>query len=160
MENLYTKVLEISTLNQHTKDDIYSLVSIDVRKLPVLYRNETNVKIIQNKYTSKEYKSFVITGADENASHFEGLFGKCLLHESNIAKYINGGFEGVQNKTKDFFAVYCGYEGYNDFLSKNKQDVKNSEKLKKRSPKITFKVNQVGENNNSAAKVKAKNLYL
>lgn len=120
MANLHQKVLEVKAHHGHGYEEIRAFVNLEIKRLQELYKKESDIKSISDKYRSTSYKTFMVSGADKKASYFSELLKKCLLEESNISNFIKSGSEFIQHSSKDFFAIYCGYEGYNDFIDKNK----------------------------------------
>ena len=119
MKKLYYKVLEIKEQCDHTIDDIDDIVKSRIEKLNEDYNTRHDRNKTQGKYISKEYKAFVIyTGKDEDK--YNNLLEECIIRTTNIANFIDGKTKRPQNVTKDFFAVYCECEGYNDFVIKYK----------------------------------------
>lgn len=119
MKKLYYKVLEIKEQCDHTLDDIDDIVKSRIEKFNEDYNTRYDRNKTQKKYISKEYKAFVTyTGKDEDK--YNNLLKECIIHTTNIANFIDGKTKRPQNVTKDFFAVYCECEGYNDFVIKYK----------------------------------------
>lgn len=121
MANLHQKVLEVKARHGHTNYEIRLLVDIEIKKLQEFYKKESDTKSIEDKYISVSYKSFMVNTSDKKSPYFARLLKKCLYDETNIDNFINGKTKRIIDKSKDFFAVYCGYEGYNDFINKNKE---------------------------------------
>lgn len=119
MKKLYYKVLEIKEQCDHTVDDIDNIVKSRIQTLNEEYKTRYDRKITQGKYISKEYKAFV-TYTGKDADKYENLLNECIIHTTNIANFIDGKTKRPQNVTKDFFAIYCECEGYNDFVVKYK----------------------------------------
>lgn len=119
MKKLYYKALEIKEQCDHTIDDIDDIVKSRIEKSNEDYNTRYDRNKTRGKYISKEYKAFVTyTGKDEDT--YEKLLDECIIRTTNIANFIDGKTKRPQNVTKDFFAVYCECEGYNDFVIKYK----------------------------------------
>lgn len=119
MANLHQKVLEIQKQNGHSVDDINAIVKSTIKKLNTEYRKGQNKKEVEDSYISDEYKT-VITYVRNNKKEFNELLNECIIDETRITNFVKGKTKNPQHKTKDFFAVYCGFEGYNDFIIENK----------------------------------------
>lgn len=119
MKKLYYKVLEIKEQNSHTADDIDDIVKSRIEKLNEEYNTRYDRNKTQGKYISDEYKAFV-TYTGKDADKYDILLDECIIRTTNIANFIDGKTKRPQNVTKDFFAIYCKCEGYNDFVVKYK----------------------------------------
>lgn len=119
MANLHEKVLETQKQNGHSVDDINAIVKSTIKKLNTEYRKGQNKKEVEDIYISHEYKAF-ITFMRNNKNEFNELLNECIIDETRITNFVKGKTKNPQHKTKDFFAVYCGFEGYNDFIIENK----------------------------------------
>lgn len=112
MEKLYQKVLMTMEKYHHqTADDIYGVVNKMLIELREQYAKEASKNKIEAGYISTEFKSYMTSTQNNKSSKH------CLLEESNIANFIKGNSKNIRDKSKDFFAVYCGFEGYYDFIS-------------------------------------------
>lgn len=160
MKDLRQKVLEQKTSHGHTNEEIRLIVHREICNLQKQYRiTPLGNGVIEKKFYSETYRAFLKTGSDETTSYFSELRDNCLLEETNIKKFINGRSKRIQNKTKDFFAVYCGFEGYNSFLADSKIERKENDTSNSNS-KISITVNQHGKENTSIGEIKTDNLYL
>ncbi|HCQ12422.1 MAG TPA: hypothetical protein DIU01_04015 [Flavobacterium sp.] len=134
MKNLFQKVLEVKHQNTHSIDDINILVKSTIKNLNTQYRRGQNIKKIEDSYISTEYKAF-ITYLKNDSKELDRLFTECIIDETRIANFVKGDTKRPHHKTKDFFAVYCGCEGYNDFIVK----YKNVDHLKQTVPQLNSK---------------------
>lgn len=128
MKNLFQKVLKTKEQYNHTVYDIDDIVKSNIAELNKQYNTRYDRNKTRERYTSEEYKLFITyTGKDEKT--YSQLFDRCIINETNIANFVNGKTKRPQDRTKDFFAVYCGYQGYNDFLisGKNIESTKGNE---------------------------------
>jgi hypothetical protein len=72
----------------------------------------------QKKYASKAFKAFIINCEPEGRAAYNGLLDNCEIDAKNtIPNFIQEGKNtGLpQLKTQDFFAVYCGFEGFKEY---------------------------------------------
>ena len=161
MEKLYFKVEETQKLNDHSIDDIDDVVKSRLVELNNRYRaNGFNKKKIEQIYLSDDFIEFMSCARSEEDKVYRELLEACVLHTTNIAKFINKDTKRIQKKTKDFFAVYCGCEGYKDFVIKYKNLKIGENSSENNSPKITFNNNQQGEGNTIVWKIKTDIVYL
>lgn len=161
MEKLYFKVEETQKLNNHSIDDIDDVVKSRVTELNNKYRSTGfNKKKIEQTYVSDEFQAFMSCARSEEDKVYRELLDACILHTTNIAKFINKNTKRIQDKSKDFFAVYCDCEGYNDFIVKHKNLKIAESSLANESSKITFNVNQYGENPTNIGEINTDTLYL
>lgn len=158
MKDLRQKVLEQKTMHGHTNEEIRLIVHREICNLQKQYRVTPGNGVIEKKFYSEIYRAFLNTGSDESTNYYSKLRDNCLLDETNIKKFINGGSKRIQNKTKDFFAIYCGFEGYNSFLADSKIERKENDILT--NSKISITVNQHGKENTSIGEINTENLYL
>jgi NhaP-type Na+/H+ and K+/H+ antiporter len=158
MKNLFQKVLEVKEHNNHSVDDINIVVKSTLKNLNNQYRKGQNKKKIEDTYISEEYKVF-ITYLKNDSKELDRLFTECIIDETRIANFVKGDTKRPHNKTKDFFAVYCGYEGYKDFTANNNQPREEVKSKSENKSNISITVNQFGENTN-VEKIKTKKLYL
>lgn len=159
MRSLHQKVLEIQSEHDHVDTGILAFVNFRIKELQTNYQKGQDKKGINDKYCSDEYKSFMMTDSNSVSQYYEGLLWKCLLNETNISKFIKGESKRIHKKSKDFFAVFCGYEGYNSFLF----EIKNEKKEEKRSEaksQINVTVHQNGKRNTNIEEINTTNLYL
>lgn len=161
MEKLYFKVEETKRLNNHNIDDIDDVVKSRLTELNNKYRaTGFNKKRIEQTYVSDEFQAFMSCARSQEDKIYSKLLDACILHTTNIAKFINKESKRIQDKSKDFFAVYCDCEGYSDFVVKHKNLKIRDSSSDNTSPKITINNNQQGDGNTIAWKIKTDTLYL
>lgn len=159
MKNLFQKVLEVKKQNNHSVDDINIVVKSAIKNLNIQYRKGLNKKKIEDGYISEEYRTFITYLKNDN-KELDRLFTECIIDETRIANFVKGDTKRPHHKTKDFFAVYCAFEGYNDFIANNKNIDGAKENTSENKSNISLTVNQLGDNNTSVEKIKTKKLYL
>lgn len=117
MENLRQKVLNKQAVSNHSADSISTIVKSKLKRLNVIYRKGFDKSKLENGFISNEFKMFITNIKNDNRV-FDRLLNDCIIDETGITKFIKKKTIRPHNKTKDFFAVFCGYDGYYDYIVK------------------------------------------